>query len=167
MKKLVSAMLITGLTFSGIYAGTADAMSGNTLESVKSLQHGDRTVEGVTIGERMSDVFRDKGHGIHTKEAYGHHHYYEIHTKDGVMIVTASGAGRHAKVTCVSMIYNKLNGPKYQEVKDQVSARAIKREHHNHVTGGSGYISDGKVAYQFATSTPKNQTLKLYRIDVE
>ncbi|MCE5814872.1 hypothetical protein JL755_11165, partial [Staphylococcus pseudintermedius] len=54
-----------------------------------------------------------------------------------------------------------------QEVKDQVSARAIKREHHNHVTGGSGYISDGKVAYQFATSTPKNQTLKLYRIDVE
>lgn len=135
MKKLVSAMLITGLTFSGIYAGTADAMSGNTLESVKSLQHGDRTVEGVTIGERMSDVFRDKGHGIHTKEAYGHHHYYEIHTKDGVMIVTASGAGRHAKVTRVSMIYNKLNGPKYQEVKDQVSARAIKREHHNHVTG--------------------------------
>lgn len=51
----------------------------------------------MTIGERMSDVFRDKGHGIHTKEAYGHHHYYEIHTKDGVMIVTASGAGRHAK----------------------------------------------------------------------
>lgn len=151
----------------GDLCSTADAMSGNTLESVKSLQHGDRTVEGVTIGDRMSDVFRDKGHGIHTKEAYGHHHYYEIHTKDGVMIVTASGAGRHAKVTRVSMIYNKLNGPKYQEVKDQVSARAIKREHHNHVTGGSGYISDGKVAYQFATSTPKNQTLKLYRIDVE
>ncbi|WP_086428399.1 SA0570 family protein [Staphylococcus cornubiensis] len=167
MKKLVSALLITGLTFSGMYAGTADAMSGNTLDSVKSLQHGDRTVEGVTIGERMSDVFRHKGHGIHTKEAYGHHHYYEFHTKDGLMIVTASGAGQHAKVTRISMSYQELNGPKYQEVKDQVSSHATTREHHNNVTGGSGYISDGKVSYQFATSTPKDQTLKLYRIDVE
>ncbi|MEJ7541629.1 SA0570 family protein [Staphylococcus intermedius] len=167
MKKLVSAMLITGLTFSGIYAGTADAMSGNTLDSVKSLQHGDRTVEGVTIGERMSNVFRDKGHGIHTTEAYGHHHYYEFHTKEGVMIVTANGAGRNAKVTRVSMSYNKLNGPKYQEVKSQVSANAIKREHHNKVTGGSGYISDGNITYQFGSSHPKDQTLKLYRIDVE
>lgn len=61
-------MLITGLTFSGIYAGTADAMSGNTLESVKSLQHGDRTVEGVTIGERMSDVFETKAMGFIRKK---------------------------------------------------------------------------------------------------
>lgn len=167
MKKLVSVIMITGLTFSGIYAGTADAMSGNTLDSVKSLQRGDRTVEGVTIGERMSDVFRHKGQGIHTKEAYGHHHYYEYHIKGGVMIVTASGAGRHAKVTRISMSYQELNGPKYQDVKDQVSSRATTREHHNNVTGGSGYILDGEVSYQFATSTPKDRTLKLYRIDVE
>ncbi|ARJ51164.1 SA0570 family protein [Staphylococcus lutrae] len=167
MKKLASVLLITGLTFSGVYTGSANAMTGNSLESVKALQNGDQEIEGVAIGEKMGKVLEDKGKGIHTTNANGKEEYYEYHTDKGQMIVTANGAGRHAKVKRISMSYDELNGPKYDDVKKQVSSRAIMRLHFNNITGNSGYISDGPVSYQFTSSNPHDKTLKLYRIDLE
>lgn len=167
MKKLASAILITGLTFSSICTGSADAMTGNTLESVKALQKGDQEIEGVTINQTMEEVFQHKGQGIHTKEAYGNDHYYEYHDDFGLMIVTADGPGKNAKVKRISISYQKLNGPKYNDVKKQVHPSAITREHYSRYTGNSGYISDGHVSYQFASKSPKDKILKLYRIDLE
>ncbi|UEX89860.1 SA0570 family protein [Staphylococcus ratti] len=167
MKKLVSAVLITGLTLSGVVAGSASAMEGNTIQSVKALQQGDQTIEGVKIGQNMADVIRDKGKGIHTQAGAGTEQYYEYHTEKGMMIVTADSEKENAKVTRISMSYNKANGPSYKEVKKNVSDKAITREHYNKVTGNSGFIIDGKRSYQFASKSPKDKNIKLYRIDLE
>lgn len=167
MKKLVSAILIACVTLLTTYTGTANAMIGNDLESVKALQNGDQTIEGVTIGQSLKDVFREKGKGIHTQQAYGHDHYYEYHTKKGHMIVTTNGQSEQSKVKRISMSYQALNGPSYEDVKKEVSQKAITRAHYNSVTGNNGYVVDGKVAYQFASKNPKDHHLKLYRIDLE
>lgn len=167
MKKLVSAVIITGLTLSGVATGSASAMQGNTLQSVKALQQGDQTIEGVKIGQNMTDVIRVKGEGIHTEAGFGTEQYYEYHTDKGMMIVTANSKAPNAKVTRISMSYNKADGPTYKEVKKNVSAKAVTREHYNKVTGNSGFIIDGKRSYQFASSSPKDKNIKLYRIDLE
>ncbi|MCO4331641.1 SA0570 family protein [Staphylococcus hyicus] len=167
MKKLVSAVLITGLTLSGVATGFASAMEGNTIQSVKALQKGDQTVEGVKIGQNMADVIRVKGEGIHTQAGFGSEQYYEYHTSKGTMIVTANSSNANAKVTRISMSYNKANGPTYNEVKKNVSEKAVTREHYNKVTGNSGFIIDGKRSYQFASTSPKDKIIKLYRIDLE
>nr|WP_245203429.1 hypothetical protein [Staphylococcus agnetis] len=67
----------------------------------------------------------------------------------------------------ISMSYNKANGPTYKEVKKNVSDKAVTREHYNKVTGNSGFIIDGKRSYQFASTSPKDKVIKLYRIDLE
>ncbi|UXU59310.1 SA0570 family protein [Staphylococcus agnetis] len=167
MKKLVIAVLITGLTLSGVATGSASAMEGNTIQSVKALQKGDQIVEGVKIGQNMADVIRVKGEGIHTQAGFGSEQFYEYHTSKGTMIVTANSSSANAKVTRISMSYNKANGPTYKEVKKNVSDKAVTREHYNKVTGNSGFIIDGKRSYQFASTSPKDKVIKLYRIDLE
>ncbi|UXR82796.1 hypothetical protein [Staphylococcus sp. IVB6214] len=167
MGKHLYAWFLTCLMVLSFTIAPVSAAEGNTIESVQSLQKGDQVLEGVKIGQNMKDVFRKKGKGIHTSAAFGHEQYYEYHTDQGLLRITASHKKALAKVIRISMTYDKLQGPTYQEVRKYVSDTAIQRAHYNKVTGNTGYISDDKYSYQFATEHPKDKTLKLYRIDIE
>ncbi|QLK85409.1 SA0570 family protein [Staphylococcus sp. 17KM0847] len=165
MKKFVSLFLIAGLIL--ICPTTAQAMTGNSIQSVKALQAGDQVVEGVEIGQSMKDVFKEKGQGIHTMATYSDEQYYEYHTEQGLLRITANHDKANAKVIRISMSYNEPTGPSYRTVQKHLSSNAIQREHYNNITGNTGYIVDGKVSYQFTTKQPKDKKLKLYRIDIE
>ena len=58
MKKLCAAVLVTGLAFSGISAGNVEAASGNSIQSVNELQHGDRSLEGAKLGSSIQSVLK-------------------------------------------------------------------------------------------------------------
>ena len=53
MKKICAAVLVTGLAFSGISAGSVEAASGNSIQSVNELQHGDQSLEGAKLGSSI------------------------------------------------------------------------------------------------------------------
>ena len=167
MKKYLSIIMMLSIVLTCVNVTPVQAATGNTIESVKALQTGDQTLEGVKVGQRMKDVIRTKGKGIHTMAAYGNEQYYEYHTDEGLLRITANNDKPTAKVIRVSMSYNELSGPTYQSVQKQVHDTAVQRAHYNEVTGNTGYIADGKVSYQFATPHPKDKQLKLYRIDLE
>ncbi len=56
----------------------------------------------------------------------GTEHYYEFHTKKGMLLVTTDGKKNNGKVTHISMMYNDANGPTYQAVKNYVG-KAVTR----------------------------------------
>ncbi|MCS4486512.1 SA0570 family protein [Staphylococcus americanisciuri] len=167
MKKYLCVLMVLGMMIACLGVTPAQAATGNTIQSVKALQTGDQVLESVKIGQRMKDVIRTKGKGIHTMSAYSDEQYYEYRTDEGLLRITANNNKATAKVIRVSMSYNEVTGPTYQEVQKQVHDTAIQRAHYNNVTGNTGYIADGKVSYQFTTTHPKDKQLKLYRIDLE
>ena len=66
MKKLCAAVLVTGLAFSGISAGNVEAASGNSIQSVNELQHGDQSLEGAKLGSSIQSVLKNnKNQFIH------------------------------------------------------------------------------------------------------
>ena len=50
MKKLFSAVLVAGITLSGVGATSADAATGKSIQNVKQLQQGDNSLESAKIG---------------------------------------------------------------------------------------------------------------------
>ncbi|MBU0436819.1 hypothetical protein CW746_00165 [Staphylococcus succinus] len=166
MKKLVAAVLVTGLAFSGVNAGSASAASGNSIQSVDQLQQGDTTLEGAKLGSSIQSVLKNNSKPIYSHRPDGKEHYYEFKQDDGVLVVTTNGKKNEGKITRVSMSYNDTDGPSYKEVTEHVSHNAITREHYNNVTGNFGYIQDDDVSYQFSSASPSDKDIKLYRIDI-
>lgn len=166
MKKLCAAVLVTGLAFSGISAGNVEAASGNSIQSVNELQHGDRSLEGAELGSSIQSVLKNNKKPIYSYKPDGTEHYYEFKKDNGVLVVTADGKKNNGKITRVSMSYNDTNGPSYKEVKNAVSNQAVAREHYNKVTGNFGYVQDNQVSYQFSSPSPNDKNIKLYRIDI-
>ncbi|UXR71912.1 MULTISPECIES: hypothetical protein [unclassified Staphylococcus] len=167
MGKHLCAWVLTILMLLTFNIVPVHASEGNMIQSVESLQKGKRVLEGVKIGQDMKDIIRKKGKGIHTSAAFGDEQYYEYHTEKGLLRITANNDKATAKVIYVSMSYDELQGPSYEEVQKFTSDTAIKRAHYNKITGNTGYISDGKNSYQFATEHPNDKVLKLYRIDIK
>ncbi|MGV3042977.1 SA0570 family protein [Staphylococcus rostri] len=167
MKKYLCVVMILSIIFTCVSITPVHAASGNTIQSVEALQKGDKELEGVKVGQRMKDIIRTKGKGIHSMAAYGDEQYYEYHTDEGLLRITANNDKATAKVIRVSMSYNEVTGPTYRDVQKHVDDTAVQREHYNDITGNTGYIADGKVSYQFTTTHPKDKNLKLYRIDLE
>ncbi|BCU53122.1 hypothetical protein JCM2421_18940 [Staphylococcus auricularis] len=166
MKKVVAAVLVTGLAFTGLSAPSAMAASGNTMQSVKQLQQDDDTLEGVTLGQSIESVLKGQDKSAYSFRPDGKEHYYEFEKDNGTLLVTANGKKDHGKVTHISMSY-KSNGPTYKAVKKAVSDNAVYREHYNSVSGNFGYIEDNNVSYQFGSDSPDDTRIKLYRIDIE
>lgn len=166
MKRLCAVVLVAGLTFSGINAGTVEAASGNSIQNVTELQHGDQSLEGAKLGNSIQTVLKDNKKPIYSYKPDGSEHYYEFKKDNGVLVVTEDGKKNDGKITRISMSYNDTNGPAYKEVKKHVSDTAITREHYNNVTGNFGYVQDNEVSYQFSSSSPSDKNIKLYRIDI-
>ncbi|AMG64711.1 MULTISPECIES: SA0570 family protein [Staphylococcus] len=166
MKKLMASLLVSGLVISGVGIYHVEAASGNTSQTVEQLTHGQKNIEDVNIGESINKVTKKYGTPIYSKEPSGKEHYYEYRTSKGVLVVTANGQKDHGYVTRISMTYNKADGPTYKHVKHLVGNKAIARVQYNSVSGNFGYIENGKTTYQFASNSPKDKNIKLYRIDI-
>lgn len=166
MKKVFAAVLVSGLAISGFSTGSVEAASGNSIQSVKSLQQGDTTLEGAKIGASIQSVLNENNAPIYSYSPDGNEHYYEFKKENGVLVVTADGKKKKGKIIRVSMSYNDTNGPTYKDVKSQVSKNAVTREHYNNVTGNFGYVQDDELSYQFSSASPSDKDIKLYRIDM-
>ncbi|MDW8796936.1 hypothetical protein SD419_00005, partial [Staphylococcus pseudoxylosus] len=121
MKKVFAAVLVSGLAISGFSTGSVEAASGNSIQSVKSLQQGDTTLEGAKIGASIQSVLSENNAPIYSYSPDGNEHFYEFKKDNGVLVVTADGKKNKGKITRVSMSYNDTNGPTYKDVKSQVS----------------------------------------------
>lgn len=166
MKKLATALLVSGLVMTRVGYNHAEAASGNSIQTVQQLTQGQKTLENVTIGESIKNVINHYGTPIYSYNPNNQEKYYEFHTNKGVLVVTAIGKKNTGYVTRVSMTYNQANGPTYQKVAQSVGKKAIKRVQYNSVSGNFAYIQNGKTSYQFGSSSPKDKVLKLYRIDI-
>ncbi|SCS23730.1 SA0570 family protein [Staphylococcus caeli] len=166
MKKLITAVLVSGLALTVASTGSVDAASGNSIQNVKALQHGDTTLEGAKLGASVQSVLKNNQKPVYSHRPDGKEHYYEFKKNNGVLVVTANGKKDEGKITRVSMSYNAPDGPTYKDVKHQVSKNAVTREHYNKVTGNFGYVQDNKLSYQFSSSSPSDKNIKLYRIDL-
>lgn len=166
MKKLLMASIIAFSVVLGLGSVTAEAASGNTLNTVDQLTKGDQSLENVTIGEPIQQVLKNQVRPIYSYNQDSKEHYYEFRTNKGVLVVTADGKKDNGHVIRVSMTYNEANGPTYKTVKNYVGTQAITRAHYNSVTGNFGYIENGKASYQFSSHSPKDKNIKLYRIDL-
>ncbi|HCV9035472.1 SA0570 family protein [Staphylococcus aureus] len=167
MKKLLTASIIACSVVMGVgLANTSvEAASGNSIDTVKQLIKGDQSLENVKIGESIKDVLTKYKNPMYSYNEDGTEHYYEFHTKKGMLLVTTDGKKNNGKVTHISMMYNDANGPTYQAVKNYVG-KAVTHTEYSKVAGNFGYIEKGKTTYQFA-SAPKDKNIKLYRIDLE
>lgn len=166
MKKMFAAVLVSGLAFSGIGAGSVDAASGNSIQNVKALQEGDTTLEGATLGESIQSVLKNNDTPVYSHRPDNSEHYYEFKKDNGVLVVATDGKKNEGEITRVSMSYNDTDGPAYDKVKNEVNKDAVAREHYNNVTGNFGYVQDDEVSYQFSSSSPSDKNIKLYRIDI-
>ncbi|AVQ36926.1 SA0570 family protein [Staphylococcus kloosii] len=167
MKKLLSAVLVAGITLSGVSATSADAATGNSIHNVKQLQQGDKSLEGAKIGASIQTVLKTNKKPLYSYRPDHKEHYYEFKEPKGTLVVTADGKKDQGKITRVSMSYNEPSGPSFNAVKREVSTNATTREHFNNVTGNIGYIQDNNLSYQFTSSSPKDKNIKLYRIDLQ
>ena len=146
MKKLLTASIIACSVVMGVglVNTSAEAASGNSIDTVKQLIKGDQSLENVKIGESIKDVLTKYKNPMYSYNEDGTEHYYEFHTKKGMLLVTTDGKKNNGKVTHISMMYTE----------------------YSKVAGNFGYIEKGKTTYQFA-SAPKDKNIKLYRIDLE
>ncbi|MBF7017761.1 SA0570 family protein [Staphylococcus durrellii] len=167
MKKLFSAVLIAGITLSGVSATNADAATGNTIQNVKQLQQGDTSLEGAKIGASIQTLLKTNKKPLYSYRPDHKEHYYEFKQPKGTLVVTADGKKDQGKITRVSMSYNEPVGPSFNAVKNEASSKATVRKHYNNVTGNIGYIQDKNLSYQFTSSSPKDKNIKLYRIDLQ
>lgn len=147
MKKLIAATLVTGLAISPIASVSANAATGNSMDSVKQIEQGDTTLEGATLGDSIQTVLKENKNPVYSTSADGKEHIYEFHKDNGKLVVTT-------------------DGPSYKDVKKQLSDDAVTREHYNSVTGNFGYIQDDRASYQFSSQSPDDKNIKLYRIDI-
>lgn len=166
MKKMIAAVLVTGIAVTGVGAGNASAATGNTMHNVEQLQNGDTTLEHAKLGDSIQSVLKRNGTPIYSESADGNEHFYEFNKKDGRLVITADGKKNKGHITRISMSYNKTNGPSFEDVKKQLGDDAIYRSNYNSVTGNFGYIQDGNVSYQFSSQSPQDKDIKLYRIDI-
>ncbi|MCI2803232.1 SA0570 family protein [Staphylococcus pettenkoferi] len=166
MKKLIAATLVTGLAISPIASVSANAATGNSMDSVKQIEQGDTTLEGATLGDSIQTVLKENKNPVYSTSADGKEHIYEFHKDNGKLVVTTDGKKDKGHITRVSMSYNDTDGPSYKDVKKQLSDDAVTREHYNSVTGNFGYIQDDRASYQFSSQSPDDKNIKLYRIDI-
>ncbi|MCU5746889.1 hypothetical protein N9R04_09390 [Staphylococcus sp. SQ8-PEA] len=166
MKKLIAATLVTGLAFSSVSSVNAQAASGNSMDNVKQIEHGETTLEGATLGDSIQTVLKENKSPIYSKSADGKEHIYEFHKKDGVLVVTTDGKKDKGHIKRVSMSYNDTDGPSYKAVKESVGKDASARAHYNKVTGNFGYIQNDNASYQFSSQSPSDKNIRLYRIDI-
>lgn len=167
MKKLFSALLVAGITLSGVSATTADAATGNSIQNVKQLQQGDNSLEGAKIGASIQTILKNNKKPLYSYSPDHKEHYYEFKQPKGTLVVTANGKKDQGKITRVSMSYNDPVGPTFKAVKNEVNSNATVRKHYNNVTGNIGYIQDNNLSYQFTSPSPKDKNIKLYRIDLQ
>ncbi|SUK34670.1 exported protein [Staphylococcus aureus] len=149
----------------GIANTSAEAASGNSIDTVKQLIKGDQSLENVKIGESIKDVLTKYKNPMYSYNEDGTEHYYEFHTKKGMLLVTTDGKKNNGKVTHISMMYNDANGPTYQAVKNYVG-KAVTIRNIAKLLVILDILEKGKTTYQFA-SAPKDKNIKLYRIDLE
>ncbi|MGV3243314.1 SA0570 family protein [Staphylococcus sp. 11261D007BR] len=166
MKKVINTLLLSSVMVFGLGVGLAHAAEGTSIDAVKELQEGSKSIENVAIGDTIDKVEQQYGEGIRTESASSDEQYYEYHLPQGLLIITTNHNGETPKVSHITMSYNDIDGASYDQVKNVVDKDAITRAHFNDVTGNQGYIQDDQVSYQFTTDTPKDKTLKLYRIDL-
>ncbi|CAL27177.1 SA0570 family protein [Staphylococcus carnosus] len=167
MKKILSAAIVSATVITGLGMSQADAASGNTIQNVQQIHHGDQSLEGVRLGENIQDVLKTQKATGYSYKPDKTEHYYEFKTSKGFMIVTADGQKDHGVIKRISMEYNKPDGPTFKEVRHQLGNTVKWRYHYDDRTGNFGYVKDGKTVYQFGTESPKDRNLKLYRIDIE
>lgn len=167
MKKLWIAIIAMLLVISGIPAQQAKAAEPNTLETVKQLENGQRSLDGVKIGMRIQDVLKKNDKPMYSKRPDGKEHYYEFNKKDVTLIVTVKSNKKNTgRVTAVSMSFNDVSGPMYKDVVRVVDKRAKKHKSYSKYMGSSAYIEGKHVGYQFGSQSPKEKQPKLYRIDI-
>ena len=65
MKKLATALLVSGLVMTGVGYNHAEAASGNSIQTVQQLTQGQKTLENVTIGESIKNVINHYGTPIY------------------------------------------------------------------------------------------------------
>ncbi|MBO0387707.1 hypothetical protein [Staphylococcus simulans] len=166
MKKLLSAAIVSATVVTGLGISQADAASGNTIQTVQQIHHGDTSLEGVKLGQNIQDVLKSQKLTGYSYKPDKTKHYYEFNSDKGLLIVTADGQKDRGKVTHVTMKYNKADGPSFNTVRKQLGNTVTWRYNYNEVTGNFGYIKDKDTSYQFTSQSPKDKNLKLYRIDI-
>ncbi|ORN48729.1 hypothetical protein B7985_15880, partial [Staphylococcus aureus] len=72
----------------GLVNTSAEAASGNSIDTVKQLIKGDQSLENVKIGESIKDVLTKYKNPMYSYNEDGTEHYYEFHTKKGMLLVT-------------------------------------------------------------------------------
>ncbi|SCS82686.1 SA0570 family protein [Staphylococcus caeli] len=166
MKKVLTALVASSVIITGVSATNAHAASESSEISIEQLVHPKSTLEGVDIGMPIQVVLDNNIKPIYSHSVDGTVHYYEFRKDNGLLIVTTDGEKDKGKVTKVSMSYNNLNGPSFEDLKNNVSNNATVHISYNKINGNWAYIEDGKVSYQFKSDSPDNKELKLYRIDI-
>ena len=149
----------------GLVNTSAEAASSNSIDTVKQLIKGDQSLENVKIGESIKDVLTKYKNPMYSYNENGTEHYYEFHTKKGMLLVTTDGKKNNGKVTHISMMYNDANGPTYQAVKNYVG-KAVTHTEYSKVAGNFGYIEKAKRLINLPQHQ-KDKNIKLYRIDLE